>query len=409
MSVSDDANHMLALALALPEYVYLETVTGIRIDDEFLAAHGFGPDTYDLRWMQLPINVQVGWKRVEKPVHRAVELAFVAADALDEFVRYSRDTPIAGSPPELPEATTVAVCVFPVLDPDAAKHQQHGLLDVMTLAHCIVSDAVRSVRLVTGIPLRDLTYKQLSPIVPTLVGSRDTDGSVTWGDTAVVMLQHHLMTLMSGEPLPPEAVELTRQVVYQFTISRAAVVVRDHVGRADSLAEQGDYAGAIVSFATACEVSLDNLLSALLWESGHSPSEAAAGWNISAATRAKTRFAPLLGGNWNFTTSMPLKAWMTDVARPRHRIVHAGGNADGTAAERARTAADRLFAFLAERLVQRGREYPKTVSMLLGHDSIRRFGGAQVEVLLAAHEEHNDTWEREFRDWRRRWMDNIWA
>lgn len=407
--VSDAVGYQLALSLALPEYVYLETVTQIRVDSEFLMTHGFGPDTYDGRWMQLPLDVQIGWDRAESPGHRAVDLAFVASEALDKFVRYDRDKPIADSRPEIPQVTTVAVCVFPVLDPDAARNQEDGLLDVMTLARSIVFDVVRSVRLITGIPLQDLAYTQLSPIVPTLVGARNTDGSATWGDSAVVLLQHHAKTLISGEKLPAEAVELTRHAFYQFTITRPAVVVRDHIGRADARAELGDHAGAIVSFATACEVMLDNLLTALLWESGHSPAEAAANWNNSAAARAKTRFAPLVGGNWNFNKSVPLKAWMTDVAKPRHRIVHAGEGADGAAVQRARTATDGLFAFVAETLVKRGQEYPKTVSLLLGHESIRRYGGANVTPLLTAHEEHNDMWEREFRDWRKMWVDHVWG
>ncbi|WP_458681644.1 hypothetical protein [Prescottella equi] len=403
-----ETKHWIALSLTLPEYVHLETVTSVRIDEEFLANQGFGPDNYDGRWMQLPLDVQVGWKRVEKPIHRAVELAFAAAEALDEFVHYERERPIADVPLEIPEATSVAVCVLPVLDPDAARQQQDGLLDPLTLAYRIVADAVRSVRLIMGIPLQDLTYRQLSPIVPTLTGTQ-ADGSVVWGDTSVVMLQHHMDTLMSGERLPGAATELTGHVIYQLAIARPAVVVRDHVERAKALVVQGDYAGAIVAFATACEVCLDNLLSALLWETGQTPSEAAAGWHNSASRRAKTRFAPLIGGNWNLNTSVPLKTWMEQVAKPRHRIVHSGEKADPSAAENARVAAEGLFAFVAELLVKRGIDYPRTVSLLLGHESLRRYGGAQTDVLLAAHQEHNDRWEREFREWRREWQDLIWS
>lgn len=406
--MAHETKHWIALALALPEYVHLEAVTRVRIDEAFLTNHGFNPDTYDVRWMQLPFNVQIGWKRVENPVHRSVELAFAAAETLDEFVRYDRGRPIADGPPEIPEAATVAVCVFPVLDTDAAREQEEGLLDCITLAHRIVSDAIRAVRVITGIPLQDLTYRQLSPIVPTLVGTKTGD-SVVWGDSAVVMLQHHMETLISGEQLPKDAVELTEQAIYQFTISRPAVVVRDHLGRADARVAQGDYAGAIVAFATACEVCLDNLLSAMLWETGQTPSEAAVGWNNSAATRAKTRFAPLIGGNWNFKTSVPLKTWMEQVAKPRHRIVHAGDRVDGCAADNARNATNGLFAFVAELLVKRGIDYPKTMSLLLGHQSLHRYGGEHTDLLLAAHQEHNDMWEREFGEWRREWLNLIWS
>lgn len=131
--------------------------------------------------------------------------------------------------------------------------------------------------------------------------------------------------------------------------------------------------------------------------------------NNSAAKRAKTRFAPLIGGNWNFNTSVPLKTWMEQVAKPRHRIVHAGDRADGFAADSARVATNDLFAFVSELLVKRGFDYPRTVSLLLGHDSLRRYGGEHIDVLIAAHEEHNDRWEREFRKWRREWLDLIWS
>lgn len=86
-----ETKHWIALSLSLPEYVHLETITGVRVDEEFLANHGFGPETYDVRWMQLPFSVQVGWKRVERPVHRAVELAFVAAGlSTNSFVTNAR-------------------------------------------------------------------------------------------------------------------------------------------------------------------------------------------------------------------------------------------------------------------------------------------------------------------------------
>lgn len=404
----ETTTYWVALSLALPEYVHLETVTLVVVDEEFLANHGFGPDTYDARWMQLPLSVQVGWRRLERPVHRAVELALAASDALDLFVRHEREAPITSSSVEIPEATTIAVCVLPVLDPDAARNQEDGLLDVMTLAHRVVADTVRSVRLTTGIPLQDVTYRQLSPIVPTLVGSHDVNGEVDWGDGAVVMLQHYMNTLVSGEHLPSEGVELTGHGIYQLTVARPGVVVRDHIGRAAARAELGDHAGAIVALATACEVCLDSLLSALLWESGQSPSQAAKGWNNSAAKRAKTRFAPLLGGNWNLNTSEPLREWLELVARPRHRIVHAGEGADCVAAGNARRATDGLTAFIAELLIKRGSDYPKTVSLLLGRESISRFGGADTETLLATHAQHNDTWERKYRKWRQSWLDQIW-
>ena len=245
--------------------------------------------------------------------------------------------------------------------------------------------------------------------MPTLVGTAQIDGSVEWGDSGTVMLQHHMATLMSGEQLRREDLLTAWQAIYQFSISRPAVLVRDHVGRAEALVAHGDYAGAIVAFATACEVCLDSLLTALLWETGQTPSAAAAGWHNSAVQRAKTRFSPLIGGNWNVNTSVPLKAWIDDVAKPRHRIVHAGESAGGDAVNKARIATDGLFAFVAKALVKRGSAYPKTMSMLLGQVSLRRYGGEQTEALLVAHEEHNDRWERDFQKWRLEWLDLVWS
>ena len=42
--VPHETKHWIALSLALPEYVHLETVTRVRVDHEFLANHGFGPE-----------------------------------------------------------------------------------------------------------------------------------------------------------------------------------------------------------------------------------------------------------------------------------------------------------------------------------------------------------------------------
>lgn len=398
----------LAVSLPLPEYVYLETVTSVLVEENYLARRGFPPDTYDRRWFQSPCPVQIGWTRIERPVHSAVELAYVAADGLDRFVRYDRTKPVGEIPTALPQATSLAVCVIPVLDLEAAHDQIEGLLDALTLAHLLVSDTVRSVRLTTGIPLQDLTYRQLSPLVPALSGS-EVAGTTTWNDPKMIVLQHSMDTLMVGDPLPEEAVEIAGHTFYQWSIGRPAAVVRDHVERAAAATAVGSYSQALTAYATACEVCLDLHLGAAMWETGMTPDAASNGWNNSITRRVKTRYSEHFGGNWDVDRSPPLAAWARDVTRPRNLIVHSGTTADMRQVEAARIATENLFSFLTERLVSRGETFPKTISLLLGRQSLEKYGGARTELLLSAHEEHNDKWERDFEEWRQAWLDLLWS
>ncbi|WP_415972750.1 hypothetical protein [Rhodococcus sp. 077-4] len=405
---ASDFDKWVAISLALPEYVHLETVTSIMVNDDYLQHRGIAQDTYDSRWLRTPLPVQIGWRRIEKPTHPIVELTLIASEVLDEFLGHTRTKPATAEKPDVPGATTVAVCVVPVHDLDAAFTQQDGVLDVVTLANLLVADTIRALRMMTGIPLKDVLYRQLSSIVPTLLGRRKAE-TVDWSDGPVIFLQHSMADLVSSDPISADDEVVLGQALYQLSIGRPAAVVRDHVGRAGAATASGDHPAALVAYATACEVALDNFLTAMMWEEGMTPADAADGWDNSLANRIKRNYASRLGGNWSMKTSTALTAYSRDVAKPRHRIVHAGETVDGPAVERAAVAAEELFSFVTKLLVSRGASYPKTISLLLGRDSLQRYGGEATRSLLKAHEDHNDRWEHEFGLWRKQWFDLVWG
>ncbi|MGW8811575.1 hypothetical protein [Gordonia terrae] len=404
---------LVAVAFALPEYVGLEDeITHVTVDSQYLEMHGFSPDSLDDRWLRLPRSgIQVGWMHVKRPVHAAFELAIAAQIALDRFTkRASIVGPDSTEDAGISESASVVVCVIPAIDPNAAREQVDGKLDIVTLAHLIVADTVRSIRIATGLPLQDVTYRSLNPIVPSLIGRVEGD-DVSWEDGQAIMLQHFMSTVAIIEPLPPDAVDYVRSTFAQWSVGRPAAVIRDHLGRAAALNEQGRYSDAVIAYATTCEVLFDSLLAALLWERGNTPQAAATEWDNSISNRVKRYYASLLGGNWNLNSSPPLARWSSAVVRPRNRIVHTGATVEGAAAEAARLATQELFSFITSLLIKKYSDFPKVVSLFLGRESLHRHaeGEEALTELLRGFEENEGKFEGEFEKWRREWLALLWS
>jgi hypothetical protein len=130
------------------------------------------------------------------------------------------------------------------------------------------------------------------------------------------------------------------------------MLVRDHIAAAAASAEYGDKRGAIVSLAIACELFLDSLLAAMLWEDGATPELAAESWQQpSIVRRVKNEYAPRLGGTWDPNRAGPLSDWLNHVVNVRNSVLHSGRSPSSSEVQLAGGAAGRLTNFLARRLV----------------------------------------------------------
>jgi hypothetical protein len=132
---------------------------------------------------------------------------------------------------------------------------------------------------------------------------------------------------------------------------------------------EGDNRAAVIHSQAACEVLLDSVFQALLWEEGIMPADAVTGFFATNSTlggrvRRSDTYAVRLGsGLWRLDGSGPVATWYVDLADLRNRCVHAGyrpTNDEALAASRAQFG---LRDFIAGRLVDRQTRYPRVASL----------------------------------------------
>jgi hypothetical protein len=135
------------------------------------------------------------------------------------------------------------------------------------------------------------------------------------------------------------------------------------------LYRDGDTRNSVILIAAACEVLLDVLLLALLWESGQTPEEAASlfGRGESITRRVKTRYQHWIGGTWQLDQPGPVQGWFERVADLRNRCLHTGLRPSRDDATSARDSADALRLFIIERLKDSAnvKRFPLTANFFL--------------------------------------------
>ena len=135
------------------------------------------------------------------------------------------------------------------------------------------------------------------------------------------------------------------------------------------LYRDGDTRNSVILVAAACEVLLDVLLLALLWESGKKPEEAASlfGRDDSITRRVKTHYQHWIGGTWQLDRPGPVRGWFERVADLRNRCLHTGLRPSRDDATLARDSADALRLFIIERLKDSTnvKKFPLTANFFL--------------------------------------------
>jgi hypothetical protein len=161
--------------------------------------------------------------------------------------------------------------------------------------------------------------------------------------------------------------------ILQSQMSHPATAVAELQADARAaVAQVGDFRSAIMLFHTASEVLLDLTLSALCWEEGLSPEDAAAQFSGQLMTRVRSRYHARIGGNWQTGEGSPLHSWYQDVVLIRHRVAHAGELVDRDRADRATDSFAQLSTFVPDRLVASVNRYPKSAAIIATESGFRR-------------------------------------
>lgn len=148
-------------------------------------------------------------------------------------------------------------------------------------------------------------------------------------------------------------------------------------GRADDAVQTGDAASAIVGLQTAAEALMFDLYRMLLIDEGWSKQEIddALATEPAFATLVKTLLKDKLGGHWDPTLrGTPFGRYWEKVYQVRNDIVHRGFEPHFGHAEEANEAYVALFEFVATRVRNKARTYPRTLLALVGEDGLRKRG-----------------------------------
>jgi hypothetical protein len=101
----------------------------------------------------------------------------------------------------------------------------------------------------------------------------------------------------------------------QLTRGSISALIRDHFARSFAEHSAGDRRASILSLAITCELMLDSVHAAMLWEEGESPAQAAQVWAKanSITSRVKSLYADRLGGSWRLDADNPVRHWREQV------------------------------------------------------------------------------------------------
>jgi hypothetical protein len=189
--------------------------------------------------------------------------------------------------------------------------------------------------------------------------------------------------------------DIPSQHFFELTGGSVSARIRDFIADAQAAAEGGDQRAALTALALACEFHLDTLLAALLWEENLAPPDAARiRENTNITSRVAQHFSSRLKGNWTRNPGKPIGEWFHEVVVVRNSVLHGGRTPMRSEVDIAGEATNRLYAFLAERLVSNWRRYPKTMSVFVGPKAVALYAPKnrreEVETQLLAHNKFRD-------------------
>jgi hypothetical protein len=169
----------------------------------------------------------------------------------------------------------------------------------------------------------------------------------------------------------------------------------------------GDRRASILSSAIACELMLDSVLAAMLWEEGKSVEEAAEIWadQSSITVRVRRLYAERLLGNWSLEGTGPMARWLKHIVYVRNSVIHSGRTPSPGEVHIAGPTSAGLTGFVASRLVARWEKYPKTMAVLCGPTSVRQNAPKEQQDAILQELERCSPFAVEFHQWRDQWLE----
>jgi hypothetical protein len=399
---------VMAFSFALQQKLPLAIgYNAIGIDSDYLEQRGASPEHYDDAWMQLPFTCLTRWFVQPVDPNPVIADTDVASTVLSTLTGQEPLTPRSSASPIGHERSVVVVMV-PVKSRDAGftPPRGDGKIDPLTVAHWLIADIVRSLRIHTWAPLLELHYPALNPIVPVSFGSGPNFDELHF-ETQHALVLAHLPNHLAGVGQDETDHATVGRIFGQLTRGSISALIRDHQCRAYAESVSGDRRAAILSLAIACELMLDSVLAAMLWEEGKSVEEAAEIWEdqSSITNRVKRLYAERLLGNWSLGGTGPMARWLKHVVFVRNSVIHSGRTPSDAEVGVTGTNAAGVMSFVATRLVARWETYPKTMAVLIGPTSVRQHASKKKQEAILQELERCSPFAVEFHQWRDRWLE----
>lgn len=323
--------------------------------------------------------------------------------------RFAQET--GGDLKGLHTVRTIAEVAVPGLTPGT----QDEVINALDLAIDHVRFVQRAVALATQSPVELLTRARLPPSVPTFTGA-------TWltrPDDPKPKLPEVRASIPYFVPggAPPPALGLKPEPYPDDVLKRIGVALGRLSGRAafDLYADlrreatvQRQFGGnnrmTLVALATAGEVLLDTALLHMLWEE-HTPATVAAAYfdrNEGHTARVARNFPPRLGGGWDPGSKTPAGAYLRDLVRLRHRVVHAGHEPNSNDVDSGWTALIDLEHYLGDRLAggRNLKRYTRTALAWMAESGLRARNRFTRHVEALFDDPREPDWITAFARWR---------
>jgi hypothetical protein len=280
----------------------------------------------------------------------------------------------ASTPPTRPVTVVEMVAVFsPGFEPGEPE-----LSDAFDIGVEIIGKVLASYALVTKDPVRVPRRESLPPMIPMFVRHATSEDPGYPGDEGIFLV-NLASTRSSIRPKVEDADWERAATFFSYGDYEFAGYVATRLAGFRAMDRDGDYRGAVLAFATAAEMLLDDVLLHLLWHEAVRPEDAAQMFldpRSSPLSRSRAHLPSRLGGDWNQAGTGPFAAWHRDVASLRNRVVHGGYSPMRAEANACRTAATGIEQYIVERLATdavRAR-YPLTIDAMIGRPGMQRRG-----------------------------------
>ena len=287
---------------------------------------------------------------------------------------------------EIPIAqVTIAQMVVPLWEVDGIPEPE-ALTNAFDLGLMRLRMLQRAYYIATRNPISLGARESMPPFVPLALTTPDTAGGFSV-EHAMFALNINVDTEARQIAVTNDEIELISRSLEAEEQARAFVAYPQlHREAVIAFDRRGDYRPAVLLAAAAAEVLLDELLACLVWEEARRPEESASIFDQGLITRVKQEYHPRLGGSWDLARETGVGVWNSQLARVRHRIVHAGYEPSRHEASEGIDALGELERFITRRLSDDAglAKYPKTAIAMMTQEGLkqRRKWTKRIEQLV---------------------------